>query len=400
MKAEFILLRFGELTLKGKNRHRFENRVLTQVHLILKAYPNTKVKKTFGRIIVQLNGAPFEAIAPMLQKVFGLVSFSPVLKSELELESIQRTAYEAMQGLRKQPSTFKVSTRRAFKDIPYDSQQLNYWVGGYVLSKFNGLKVDVHRPEVELKVEIREEGAYIYSEVIPGSGGFPEGSNGKGMLMLSGGIDSPVAGWLAMKRGIRVEAVHFYSYPFTSERAKQKVIDLTRILAQYTKTIKLHLVPFTDIQTKLNQHAQQKFLVTLMRRSMFRITERLAEQHEAQAIVTGESLGQVASQTLSSLNVIGRVTKLPILQPLITMDKTEIITIAKAIDTYSTSILPYEDCCTIFLPKSPSTNPNLSIIEQTELGMEWLAPFELKAVEHVETLQITQDYQEMDESLF
>ena len=400
MHTEYVLLRFGELTLKGRNRTRFENIVLSHIERLLKPFPKTKITRTYGRIYIALNGEPYEEIAARLKKVFGLSSFSPVAKADLDLQAIRRTALNMFRSLPELPKTFKVSVRRAYKDFPYNSQELNHLIGGYILANTEGLKVDVHQPEFELKVEIREEGAFIYSEVVPGPGGFPLGSSGKALLMLSGGIDSPVAGWLAMRRGVEIEAVHFHSYPYTSERAKQKVIDLTRQLSDYAKEIKLHLVPFTEIQTKLNENKNKNLLITMMRRAMFRITEKLAERRHAQAIVTGENLGQVASQTLSSLNVIGRVTNLPVLRPLITMDKQEIIQLAEQIGTYSISILPYEDCCTIFLPKSPSTNPNLHIVERLESAMPWLSEKISEAVEKTETMTIKKEDVPSFEHLF
>jgi len=237
-------------------------------------------------------------------------------------------------------------------------------------------------------VEVRQEGVYVFSDIVYGPGGFPLGSNGKAMLMLSGGIDSPVAGWQAMRRGLRIEAVHFHSYPYTSERAKQKVIDLTRKLSEYSNEMRLHIVPFTDIQTGLKEQAPEKLLITLMRRAMFRITERLAEQNGAMAIITGESLGQVASQTLSSLNTIERAVAMPILRPLITTDKIDIIRTAEEIGTYEISILPYEDCCTIFQPRNPSTNPKLSFVEKVEQRLNWMEERITAAVEHTETMVI------------
>jgi thiamine biosynthesis protein ThiI len=400
MIPDYILLRFGELTLKGKNRFRFENSVITQVRKVLYAYPQTQITKSFGRVYIELNGAPFELISLQLKKVFGLISFSPVLKTELDLHSIRQAAIKVMAGLHVKPKTFKVSSRRPYKEFMYDSNELNNLVGGYVLEHFSELQVNVHQPEIELRIEIREQGAFVFSDMIPGLGGFPSGSNGKAMLMLSGGIDSPTAGWLAMRKGLRIEAVHFYSFPYTSERAKQKVIDLTRILAGFTQEIKLHLVPFTEIQTKLNQDGQDKLMITLMRRAMFRITEKLAIQEEAKAIVTGESLGQVASQTLSSLDVIGRVVSMPILRPLITMDKREIVSIAEQIGTYPISILPYDDCCTLFLPKSPSTNPNQRIVEKFEHSMQWLSESIASAVNQTEVITLSQKDQTEEDALF
>lgn len=391
MQPELILLRFGELTLKGKNRTRFEDMIVSHIRRLTSDFPQIKLVKTYGRVYMELNGAPYDQVAEQLKKVFGLRSFSPVLRAPLDLHEIQKTALQVIRSLPKQPHTFKVSSRRSYKQFTYNSMQLNQHVSAYVLRHTPGLKADVHHPEVELSVEVRQEGAYIFSEIVYGLGGFPLGSNGKAMLMLSGGIDSPVAGWLAMRRGLRVEAVHFHSYPFTSERAKQKVIDLTRKLSEYAGEIKLHIVPFTKIQTGLKEAAPERLLITLMRRAMFRITERLAEKVDALAIVTGESLGQVASQTLRSINTIERSVQIPILRPLITTDKLDIIRIAEQIDTYDISILPYEDCCTIFQPRNPSTNPNLHLTERIESGLTWLNEEIERAVQDTERLIIRQE---------
>jgi tRNA uracil 4-sulfurtransferase len=369
MKAELIMLRLGELTLKGRNRSRFEHRVMQHIRKILELYPKTKIEHEHGRIYIVLNNEPYEDIAERLNKVFGLSSYSPVRSAALELEDIQRTALQVVEQAGALDRTFKVSVRRANKLFPIDSQQMNQLVAGYVLSHLQELKVDLHHPQIHLRVEIRDKRTYIFTEVIPGLGGFPLGTNGKAMLMLSGGIDSPVAGYLALKKGLRVEAVHFHSFPYTSERAQQKVVELAARLAEYSGGIRLHMVPFTELQMRLKAAAPENLLITLMRRAMMRITERLAQREEGHAIVTGESLGQVASQTLSSMNVIGQVVSLPILRPLVMMDKLEIIPLARKLGTYETSILPYEDCCTLFVPKSPSTNPNLRIIESVERRM-------------------------------
>ncbi|NDI33698.1 tRNA uracil 4-sulfurtransferase ThiI [Chengkuizengella sediminis] len=400
MKPDYILLRLGELTLKGRNRSVFENRVLTHIRDFLKSYPNIQIIKNYGRVYIQLNGESFEGIAEQLKKIFGLVSFSPVKKVDTELEAMREVSLELMNNLVPKPNTFKVNVRRAYKHFPHDSQELNHLIGGYVLHHTPGLKVNVHEPDVILKVEVREEGTFIYSETISGLGGFPLGSSGKSMLMLSGGIDSPVAGYLAMKRGMKLEAVHFHSAPFTSERAKQKVIDLAKELTNYSGKMKVHIVPFTEIQTQFNEHARKNLIITFMRRAMLRITEKLAEKNGNLGIITGDNLGQVASQTLSSLNVIGRATGMPILRPLITMDKNEIIKIAQDINTFETSILPYEDCCTIFLPKNPATNPNLGLVERIEDSMEWLPQSIEDAVENTETIIVSNQEEEKLSHLF
>ena len=399
MNTEVILLRLGELTLKGKNRSRFENQILQQIRRVLAPFPRTVIVRESGRIAVELNGEPYEPVVKALEKVFGLTSFSPALKVPSDLKSIQEAALAVLRGREKPPSTFKISVRRVDKKFPHPTLEMNHLVGAYVLKRVGGLKVDVHRPELEISIEIREKGTYVFADTIPGPGGFPLGSNGKAMLMLSGGIDSPVAGWLAMKRGLKIEAVHFHSYPFTSERAKQKVIELAEVLADYAGKMTLHLVPFTDIQTRLKQSCRESLLITLMRRAMLRITEAIALKRDALAIVTGESLGQVASQTLASMNVINRAATLPVLRPLITMDKSEIIRYAEKIDTFRISIQPYEDCCTLFVPKSPATNPFLPAVERMEARMDWLEPSIREAVERTETI-VLPDARPKDEQMF
>lgn len=390
MNIDHIMLRLGEITLKGRNRGRFEDQALRHVKRAVAAFEAVTVRREYGRLYLDLNGEAYEPVAEALRKVFGLVSFSPVIQVKPELEAIQEAALETIRRMNPRPRTFKVAIRRVNKAFPYDTPSLNPLIGGYVLRNVPDLKVDVRHPDVTLQVEIRDQFAYVYSEVVPGLGGFPVGSNGKGMLMLSGGIDSPVAGWLSMRRGLEVEAVHFHSMPYTSERAKQKVIDLASVLSRYAPgEITLHLVPFTDIQMKLKQVAQEHLLITMMRRSMFRITEQLAAKRKARAILTGESLGQVASQTLGSLQAIGSVVSLPVLRPLIMMDKTEIMKIANHIGTFDISILPYEDCCTLFVPKSPSTNPNRSVVESHEKRWDWLKEMEEQAVEQTERLYIS-----------
>ncbi|MBJ6363131.1 tRNA uracil 4-sulfurtransferase ThiI [Paenibacillus sp. GCM10012307] len=388
MDYNLIIIRFGEFTLKGRNRSRFEKRMFSQIRTALAAYPGIEAVMDYGRIYVHLNGEPYRNVCERLQSVFGIATLSPVITSEPELGAIREASLKAMKAFDSTPRTFKVTARRAWKEFEHNSQEMNNLVGGFVLRAHPWLSVDVHKPDIELRVEVRKEAAYIFSEVMPGAGGYPYGTNGKAMLMLSGGIDSPVAGWLAMRRGLEIEAVHFHSYPFTSEQARDKVIELARKLSFYSGSIKLHLVPFTEIQTALASINKDNLMITLMRRAMLRITEQLAQRHGALAIVTGDSLGQVASQTLTSLNVIGRVADLPLLRPLIMMDKQDIIAYAEKLDTYETSILPYEDCCTLFVPKSPSTNPNLRVVEKIESILADLDMMVEAAVEGAEVLDI------------
>ncbi|MDR6725429.1 thiamine biosynthesis protein ThiI [Paenibacillus amylolyticus] len=375
--------------LKGKNRARFEKTIITQVRSLLKPYPSASLRKEFGRLYVDLGNESYTDLIQVLKRVFGVMSISPVKVTPSERDAIVETSVAFMEERKHEfegGMTFKVNARRVWKEFPHSSHEMNHMVGSPILRTFQDLSVDVREPDIELRVEIREQGTYIFNEVIPAVGGFPLGTNGKAMLLLSGGIDSPVAAWSSMRRGLEVECVHFYSYPFTSQRAKEKVIDLARALADHAGTIKLHLVPFTEIQTAFTQLGQDNLIITLMRRSMLRIATKLAERERALALITGDSLGQVASQTLPSMNVIGRATDLPLLRPLVMMDKQEIITLSKQIGTYDISILPYEDCCTLFVPKSPTTNPNLRIVDKIEATMSHLTAWVDEAVAQTETI--------------
>lgn len=390
MKYDMLILRFGEVTLKGKNRTRFENTALSHVRRLVAAFSELVIRKEYGRIYVELHGADPEVIVPKLQNVFGINSICLVKRADSDLEQIQEIALgfmtEVMATKGDRTVTFKVSARRVWKPFPHGSQEMNHFVGSPILRAFPALKVDVNHPEIDLHIEIRQDGTYMYHEIVTAVGGFPLGSNGKAMLLLSGGIDSPVAGWSALRRGLEIECIHFHSYPFTSERAQQKVLDLAKVLAGFAGKIKVHMVPFTEIQTKFTQVGHDNLIITLMRRSMLRIATKLAEQHRAMALVSGDSLGQVASQTLGSMNVIGKATDIPILRPLVMMDKNEIIEISKKIGTYDLSILPFEDCCTLFVPKNPSTNPNLRVVENIEAHIEGLDEMILEAVAKTETI--------------
>ncbi|MDO7905433.1 tRNA uracil 4-sulfurtransferase ThiI [Paenibacillus sp. JX-17] len=390
MIYDMLLLRFGEFTLKGKNRTRFEKAVLTQVHQLLKPYPGASIKREYGRLYIDLGGEPYQELIQILKKVFGIASVSPVKMTPPELDAIIAAAVAFVgEYAPREGTTFKVNARRVWKEFPHSSQEMNHLVGSPILRQFGTLKVNVREPDLELRVEIRQQAAYIFGEVIPAVGGFPLGTNGKAMMLLSGGIDSPVAAWTSMRRGLEVECVHFYSFPFTSQRAKEKVIELAQVLADSAGTMKLHLVPFTEVQTSFTRTNQDSLIITFMRRAMLRIATMLAEREKALAIVTGDSLGQVASQTLPSMNVIGKATTLPLLRPLVMMDKNEIIEIAKTIGTYDLSILPYEDCCTLFVPKSPTTNPNPWIVEKVEASLRELPELIRQAVENTETMTLT-----------
>jgi thiamine biosynthesis protein ThiI len=384
MKPNVIIVRLGELTLKGKNRYRFEQKIHKQIQDLLTPYTRITIKTEFARFYIELNGECYKGVVEAIKPIFGISSFSLAISSEIELGAMQTQALAWMQSLALKPQTFKVSVKRANKDFSYNSLQVSYWVGGYILHAMEGLTVDVKQPDLELRVDIRQHVAYIFTEVIVGVGGYPIGSNGKAILMLSGGIDSPVAGWMAMRQGLEIEAIHFHSIPYTSERAKQKVFELAERLAFFGGKLKLHFISFAAIQTRLQNEGQPNLLITHMRRSMLRITEKLAQQQNALGIITGESLGQVASQTLSSLYTIGQEIMLPILRPLIMLDKSSIIRKAEQIGTFDISILPFADCCTLFIPKTPSTNPNLKVVQRLERKMLWLQEFEDEALKQAE----------------
>ncbi|MXQ53657.1 tRNA uracil 4-sulfurtransferase ThiI [Shimazuella alba] len=369
MNWNVILIRYGELSLKGRNQKLFEDRLIRNIREKLKDYESVRVTREHGRLFVELGEHPAEPIMELLKDVFGIVSFSPAIRINSQIEEMEQTAaniFSSYPGI----STFKVESRRADKRFPIRTGEINPRIGSYILDHFPHAKVDVHHPELEIKVEVRIKGTYIYGKETAGVGGLPVGTSGKVLLMLSGGIDSPVAGYLALKRGVELHAIHFHSHPFTSERAKQKVLDLSQTLTRFGGKIRLYVVPFTHIQTEIRKHCYENYSITIMRRMMLRIAEKVAKQYDLKALFTGESLGQVASQTLESLQAINDVTTIPILRPLISMDKTEIMQIAKKIGTYETSILPYEDCCTVFVPEQPKTKPTIKVCEREEQKME------------------------------
>jgi thiamine biosynthesis protein ThiI len=386
------LLRYGEIHLKGLNRPYFERALYNNIVKALEPYEGITVRKAEGRYYVENIGDDprvFDSIA----KVFGIISFSPALKVEKDVAAIQkaaevllREAMEAQAATQKETFTFKVESRRSDKSFYLNSMELSRKVGGYLLRRIPNLKVDVHNPMMTVNVEVREW-AYVYCQIIPGAGGMPVGTNGKAVLLLSGGIDSPVAGWMIAKRGVEITAVHYHSFPYTSERSKEKVIDLCRILSQYCGEIKLHVVPFTKIQQELYQKCPHNMLTILMRRFMMRIAEVVAHKEDAKALVTGESLGQVASQTIESLCATNDAVSMPVFRPLIGMDKIEIMDLARRIGTYETSILPYEDCCTVFVPKHPVTRPKLEKVREAEKLVEGDKLIE-EAVANIEVLNI------------
>ncbi|CEP66317.1 tRNA sulfurtransferase ThiI [Moorella glycerini] len=358
-----LLVRYGEISLKGNNRPYFEDKLLANMRRALGDLPPRMMRKTFGRVFVDLHD-DLQAVSQRLQRVFGIISMSPVVTAPLELEAIKKAALAVLKD--SPGTTFKVQTQRPNKRFPLTSPEVNQQLGAYLLTHNQDQKVDVHTPDRVIHVEIRDEGAYIYSRIIPGPGGLPVGVTGRGLLLISGGIDSPVAGYMGLKRGLELTALHFYSFPFTSERSKEKVIDLCRVLAGYSGPFRLVVAPFTAIQKAIRQHCPEEFYVTIMRRMMFRIARAVAAKEDALAILTGESLGQVASQTLQSMAVINKVVDLPVLRPLVAWDKSEIIEVARRIGTYDISIRPYEDCCTLFVPRHPATKPPLARVEAAE----------------------------------
>ncbi|TRY27186.1 tRNA 4-thiouridine(8) synthase ThiI [Brevibacillus sp. LEMMJ03] len=399
MKYDVILIRYGELALKGRNRDLFEEALVQSVKSVLRPFANIKVRRNYGRMYVELHGEDAHAVVERLRRVFGISSISPTVQVEPDEQTIKAKALELIRHMQPQPKTFRVETRRADKRFPKQSMEVSRMVGTHILRSIPEIKVDVHQPEAVVNIEIRAEGTYISCETIPGPGGLPVGSGGKVLLLLSGGIDSPVAGWMMMKRGVTLEAIHFHSYPFTSERALQKVRDLAHKLAHWGGTVRLHVVPFTEIQTAIREKCPEDYLITIMRRFMMRIAERVAARTGALALATGESLGQVASQTLESMNTINKVVSIPILRPLIGMDKTEITDIARRIDTYELSILPYEDCCTIFTPKNPVTRPKPHVAERFEEKLDVEALVE-DAVNRTVIEEITAEPREAETDLF
>lgn len=393
MQYDHILIRYGEMALKGKNIKKFIVRLQENIQHKLKDFPDVKVKRTQGRMFVLLNGHEPEPIIEKCKQIFGIQSLSLAIKVENDLDEIKEAALYALKN-NESAEKFKVAVRRINKDFPTDSQTMNQVLGSHLLANTTGYKVDVHNPDIAIKVEIRLEATYITSSVTQGLGGLPVGTSGKSLLLLSGGIDSPVAGYLAMKRGVKIEAIHFHSPPFTSERAKQKVLDLANQLTKYGKEIKVHLVPFTKLQQAIFKEMPEGYAMTIMRRIMLRISEQVCENESILSMTTGENLGQVASQTMESMHTINEVTNYPIIRPLITMDKQEIINLSEEIKTYDTSILPYEDCCTIFVPKSPKTRPRRDKVNQFE-SMADFTELINEAINGIEVIKVS-DKQALD----
>ena len=368
-----FLIKYAEIGIKGKNRYLFEEALAKQIKYAVKRCEGEfKVTRTQGRIYVDaLSEFDYDEVVDNLKTVFGVSGICPVVRAEDEgFEKLSETVVKYMDEVYPDKNiTFKVNARRARKNYPMNSMEINMELGGVILDAFPEIRVDVHHPDVMLNVEIREK-IYIYSEEIPGPGGMPVGSNGKAMLLLSGGIDSPVAGYMVAKRGVKIDAVYFHAPPYTSDRAKQKVVDLAKQVSRYTGPIYLHVINFTDIQLAIYEKCPHDELTIIMRRYMMKIAETIAKETECLGLITGESIGQVASQTIQSLAVTNEVCTLPVFRPLIGFDKMEIVDISEKIGTYETSILPYEDCCTIFVAKHPVTKPNLNVIKRHEKNLD------------------------------
>ncbi len=366
MRYSEIMIRYGELSTKGKNRMRFINTLKRNIKSVLAIYPQVQVEADRDRAHVYLNGQDYEPVAQALKEVFGIQGFSPVIQVDKSVSALKAAAQEIMTNLYREGLTFKVASRRSDHTFELDSRELNHALGDAVFAVLPGIRAQMKNPDVTLKVEIRDRGAFLSYEDVKGAGGLPVGTAGKGMLMLSGGIDSPVAGYLALKRGVNIEAVHFASPPYTSPGALKKAQDLARKLTKFGGNLTFIEVPFTKIQEEIKDKAPEAYLMTLTRRFMMRITDRIRDERGGLAIINGESLGQVASQTMESMSAINAVTTTPVLRPVITMDKLEIIDIAQKIDTFDLSIQPFEDCCTIFAPDRPKTNPKLKNVLQYE----------------------------------
>ncbi len=387
-----FLIKYAEIAIKGKNRYLFEDALVNNIRYQLRNVDGEfKVRKENGRIYVETEGEyDYDETVAALQRVFGIVGICPVILTEDEgFDALcQRVAAHIEEAYEDKHFTFKVNARRARKNYPMNSMEINAAVGEKILEAFPETSVDVHHPQVMINIEIRPL-INIYSRELPGPGGMPLGTAGKAMLLLSGGIDSPVAGYMISKRGVTIEATYFHAPPYTSERAKQKVIDLAKKVAAYTGPIKLHIVNFTDIQLYIYEKCPHEELTIIMRRYMMKIAEYFAKQGKCLGLITGESIGQVASQTMQSLAATNEVCTMPVYRPLIALDKQDIVTIAEKIDTYETSILPYEDCCTIFVAKHPVTKPNVEFIRKSELKLaEKIEELMETAINTTETIMV------------
>lgn len=399
-----MMVRYGELSTKGKNKKMFTNRLAQNVKSVLKDMPEVKVKPEFDFMYLELNGASEEVIAKRLEHVFGIQSYSPVYQVEKDVAIAGEKIVALLSQMDLENKTFKIAAKRSDHQFILDTQELNSELGGIVLEAFPQLSVQVKQPDIQVKVEVRKEAIYISTKTYKGAGGLPVGSSGRGMMMLSGGIDSPVASYLALKRGMEIEMVHFYSPPYTSPQSLKKTQELTKVLTKFGGGIQFIEVPFTKIQEEIKAKCPDTYLMTLTRRFMLRITDKLRQQRKGLVILNGESIGQVASQTLHSMIAINEVTNTPIIRPVAAMDKLDIIKIAEDINTFELSILPYDDCCSVFAPPSPKTKPQLDKVYDYEsrLNVEELVD---EAVKNSKVYMITTDMQcddntnDMDELL-
>ena len=385
--TEMILLKLGELVLKGANRYTFEDKLKSNLARRLKSHGKFRVYSRQSTTYIEplSDECDMDAAYDVAKKVFGAVGVSRAKACAKTKEAMLETVRTYLAGNLVGEKTFKVESKRADKSFPMTSIQLSQWVGGELDELYPNLHVDVHNPALTIHLEVRDYAAFVHADPEPGAGGLPVGTSGRAMSLLSGGIDSPVASWMMAKRGIALEMVHFYSYPYTSPEAKEKVLDLARLLTPWTGRLIVHVVPFTHIQEELRRACPEELFTLLMRRFMMRIAEGMARRTGCRALVTGESLGQVASQTMDAMAVTGAVTSLPVFRPLVGMDKEEVVRIARKIGTFETSILPYEDCCTVFTPRHPRTRPHLDEIEAAEavLDVEALVQEALDATERV-----------------
>ena len=388
---KIILIKYGELTTKKNNRNLFINLLYENIKNKLKNY-DIKIVKNRVRMFIETKDK-IDEIVNILSNIFGIHSIVVAYKVDNNIDSIKNNVIDIVKKI--EFKTFKVETKRSDKKFPIHSMEFNNIIGGLILKKISNVSVDVHNPEYELKIEIREDYAYIYTKEIKGAGGYPVGVAGKGLLMLSGGIDSPVAGYLAMKRGIKIECIYFESPPHTSIGAKNKVKKLVEKLSKYNPNIVLNIINFTEIQEAIYKYCPKEYMITIMRRMMYRISEQVARKRKALVIINGESVGQVASQTLNSMYVINNVTNYPVIRPVACLDKLEIIDISKKIDTYETSILPYEDCCTIFLPKHPVINPILERAITYEKNFDYESLIN-KAINNMESIVIDKENNKFD----
>ncbi|KJY64726.1 putative tRNA sulfurtransferase [Lactobacillus helsingborgensis] len=366
MKYTEIMVRYGELSTKGKNRKDFIGRLAGNVTKVLRDFPQVEIHPRHDRMHIVLNDAPFKEVDQRLKKVFGIQTYSPTIKVEKTLEAIEKTSLSLMNETFKKGMTFKVNTRRSDHQFLYDTNELNKIVGDYLFANMSDLKVEMKHPDLVLRIEVRKDAVYISNQLLHGAGGMPVGTGGRAVMMLSGGIDSPVASYLALKRGVDIDMVHFYSPPYTTEKALNKAKELTGILANYAGKINFIAVPFAEIQETIKEKIPEGYLMTVQRRFMLQLADKIRAKRKGLAIFNGESVGQVASQTLESMAAINDVTTTPVVRPVATMDKTEIIRLAEKIGTFDLSIQPFEDCCTIFAPPRPKTKPRIDKAREFE----------------------------------